>query len=215
MPAPLLTAAVVFAALAGLWLVLSLVAVRRRRWGRVSGGVLLGLLFLALAALCATVSISVQGYRALTHEEVAATVTAEPLGDGRLRARFRFADGQERVFDLAGEGFVVEAHIVKWHPLANLLGLHTAYQLERVAGRYDSLADEQTRPRTVYALAPPRPVDAFDLARRFAFLAPIVDAQYGSATFVSAREPVTVELRVSTSGLLLRPAPAAARPGSG
>ena len=29
------------------------------------------------------------------------------------------------------------------------------------------------------------------------------------------REPVTLELRVSTSGLLLRPAPAAVRPGSG
>ena len=215
MPAPLLAAAVLFAALAALWIVLALVAVRHRRWGRMSGGVVLGLLFLALAALCATVSVSVQGYRALTHEEVAATVTAEPLGGGRLRTRFRFPDGQEKVFDLAGEGFAVEAHIVKWHPLANLLGLHTAYQLERVAGRYDSLADEQTRPRTVYALAPPTPVDAFDLARRFAFLAPIVDAEYGSATFVSAREPVTLELRVSTSGLLLRPAPAAVRPGSG
>ena len=70
MPAPLLAAAVIFAALAALWLVLALVAVRHRRWGRMSGGVVLGLLFLALAALCATVSVSVQGYRALTHEVV-------------------------------------------------------------------------------------------------------------------------------------------------
>lgn len=206
MPAPLLVASVVFAALSALWLVLALVAVRRRRWVGMSSGVVLALLFLALSALCATVSVSVRGYRALTHEEVAATVTTEPLGPGQLRARFRFPDGREETFDLAGEGIAIEAHIVKWHPLANLLGLHTAYQLERVAGRYDSLTDEQTRPRTVFALAAPKPVDAFHLARTLAFLAPVVDAQYGSATFVSAREPATLELRVSTSGLLLRPA---------
>ena len=41
MPAPLLAAAVIFAALAALWLVLALVAVRHRRWGRMSGGVVL------------------------------------------------------------------------------------------------------------------------------------------------------------------------------
>lgn len=204
MPAPLLAATVVFAVLSALWLVLALVAVRRRRWLGMSSGVVLALLFLALSALCATVSVSVRGYRALTHEEVAATVTTEPLGPGQLRARFRFPDGREETFDLAGEGIAVEAHIVKWHPLANILGLHTAYQLERVAGRYDNLADEQSRPRTVFALAPPRPVDAFHLARTLAFMAPVVDAQYGSATFVSTREPATLELRVSTSGLLLR-----------
>lgn len=211
MPAPLLVVTAVFAALSALWLALALVAVRRRRWLGVSGGLVLSLLFLALAALCATVSVSVQGYRALTREEVAATVTTEPLAAGGLRARFRFPDGREETFDLAGDGIAVEAHIVKWHPLANVLGLHTAYRLERVAGRYDSLADEQTRPRTVFALSAPSPVDAFQLARTLAVLAPIVDAQYGSATFVSAREPTRLELRVSTTGLLLRPAAAPSR----
>lgn len=205
MPTPLVVATVVFAALSVLWLALALVAVRRRRWAGVSGGVVLALLFLALSALCATVSVSVRGYRALTHEEIAATIVTEPLAPGAFRARFRFPDGREAAFELAGDGLTVEAHIIKWHPLANLLGLHTAYQLDRVAGRYDRLVDEQTRPRTVFALAEPRPVDAFDLARTLTFLAPVVDARYGSATFVSAREPASLELRVSTTGLLLRP----------
>lgn len=207
MPTPLVIAALVFAVLSALWLALAVAAVRRRRWAGMSGGVVLALLFLALSALCATVSVSVRGYRALTHEEVAATIVTEPLAPGSFRARFRFPDGRETAFDLAGDGLTVEAHIVKWHPLANLLGLHTAYQLDRVTGRYDRLTDEQTSRRTVFALAEPRPVDAFDLARTLAFLAPVVDARYGSATFVSAREPATLELRVSISGLLLRPVP--------
>ena len=101
--------------------------------------------------------------------------------------------------------------MVKWHPWANLLGLHTAYQLDRVGGRYDRLEDEQTRPRRVYPLAPPNPVDMFQLARFLARFGPVVDAEYGSATFVSARQPTELELRISTSGLLFRPLPSSGR----
>ena len=55
-------------------------------------------------------------------------------------------------------------------------------------------------------------MDIFHLARSLAFLAPIVDTQYGSATFVSARQPTAVELRVSTSGLLFRPLSGSTQP---
>ena len=42
------------------------------------------------------------------------------------------------------------------------------------------------------------------LARR-RLLGPLVDAEYGSATFVAATRPATFEVRVSTTGLLARP----------
>src|SRR5204863_8016718 len=76
--------------------------------------------------------------------------------------------------------------------------------LDRVTGRYDRLEDEQTRPRRMFALSRPTPVDMFQLARSLAFLGRLVDTEYGSATFSSARGPTELELRVSTSGLLFR-----------
>src|SRR6266403_2221038 len=108
-------------------------AARARQWlgGTIRG--LMALLLLALAALAATVTVGLQGYRALTFEEVAATV-------------------------------------------------HTAY-----------------------ALARSKPVDLFFIAR-LRLLGPLVDAEYGSATFVPATRPATFEVRVSTTGLLARPA---------
>jgi hypothetical protein len=39
----------------------------------------------------------------------------------------------------------------------------------------------------------------------------VVDTEYGSATFIAAREPTQLELRVSTSGLLFRPVGQAAQ----
>jgi hypothetical protein len=166
--------------------------------------VLTAALCLALAALCGTISVGIRGYRALTHEVVAATIKTDPLSPQRFRATVTLADGKLHMFDLAGDAVYVDAHILKWRPIVNLLGLHTAYELDRIAGRYRALGDEQTRERTVYSIARAKPIDMFDLARRYWLLAPLVDAEYGSATFISATEPATYEVRVSTTGLLVR-----------
>jgi hypothetical protein len=179
-------------------------ALRRRHLVPAAAGVLLGLLLLSLAVFFATLGVAVQGYRALTREEVAATLWTRPAGPQRFEVDVLFPDGRSRRFALAGDQFYVDARILKWHPWANLLGLHTAYELDRIAGRYARLEDERDRPRTVFSLARERPVDAFTLRQRFAWLAPLLDAEYGSATFASAERPARYEVRVSTTGLLVR-----------
>src|SRR5690348_7424157 len=165
-------------------------AFRRKRW--LSGGIrwLFGLLFFTLAALAGVITIGIQGYRALTYEEVAATVRTEPVAPQQFRATITLPDRRLAMYDLAGDAFYVDAHILKWHPWANLLGLHTVYELDRVAGRYNAVADERTQPHTAYELARSKPVDLYVMARR-RLLGPLVDAEYGSATFVAATRPAT------------------------
>jgi len=186
-------------------------ATRARHWlgGTIQG--LVALLLLALAALAATVTVGLQGYRALTYEEVAATVRTEPVAPQRFRATITLPDRRLAMYELAGDAFYVDAHVLKWHPWASLLGLRTVYELDRVAGRYNSIADERARPHTAYELARSKPVDLFFIARR-RLLGPLVDAEYGSATFVAATRPVTFEVRVSTTGLLARPVPSRPTP---
>src|SRR5438128_1671564 len=157
-------------------------AARARHWlgGTVRG--LVALLLIALAALAATVTVGLQGYRALTFEEVAATVHTEPVAPQRFRATITLPDRRLAM-----------------------------YELDRVAGRYNAVADERARPHTAYELARSKPVDLFFIARR-RLLGPLVDAEYGSATFVAATRPATFEVRVSTTGLLARPAPSRLAP---
>jgi hypothetical protein len=206
MPTSLLIIAAALLLLTFVWL-RTAGALRRRGHGA-SGVVssLLGLLFLAGATLAAAAAVGVRGYRELTYEEVAATVSTEPVGRQRFRATIVLPDRRLAMYELMGDAFYVDAHILKWHPVLNLLGVHTAYELDRVAGRYEAVADERSRPRTVYALTPPRMFDLFTTARRFR-LAPLVDAQYGSASFVAATRPARFQVLVSTSGLLIRPVP--------
>jgi len=199
--------AILLALLAFMSFISSLVAARRRRvLGSLSGGVL-SVVLLLLALLFGVLSVGLRGYEALTHEEVVVQVHTTPVGEQRFEARFVFPDGEERTFELAGDQLVVDAHILKWKPVANILGLHTQYALDRVSGRYEQLKDERTRPRTVHALNDESKLDLFNLRKKWDRLSPFYDAQYGSATWVDARSEGSFELRVSTTGLLMRPMP--------
>ncbi len=148
--------------------------------------------------------LSLHGYRALTREDLAATIRTEPIGPAQFHVTVRMADGRTDKYQLAGDEIYIDAHILKWKPWANILGLHTTYELDRLSGRYHRLEDELAQPRTIHSLAPDRVLDLFTLRRRYSLLKPMVDAEYGSAAFFPAREPTVLELRVSTTGLLFR-----------
>ena len=204
MTPPLLPAAWGLAGLAAICVGLGVRALRRARPLRLVASGTFALLFAALAALAVALSAGLHGYRALLREELAAVVEVRPQGPQRFLAVVRLPDGAERRLELRGDELYVDAHILKWRPVANLLGLHTAYELDRVSGRYAALADERDAPRTVYALGQTRSVDLFRLVRRFPLLDWLVDAEYGSATFIMADRPARFEVRVSTTGLLIR-----------
>src|SRR3989441_11865532 len=201
MAEPLVLVMAVFALLSLVLLVAALAAVRKRRWMGTGMALVLAGFFLALAALAATVGVAMQGYRALTREVVAATVVTRPIGPERFVATFTFPDGRREQYEITGNALYVDAHIVKWHPRAHILGLHTPYQLDRVSGRYDRLEDEQTKPRRMFALSRPTPVDMFQLARSLAFLGRGGAPEYGAAAFFPAPGPGDAGLRGSTSGL--------------
>ncbi|TMH67719.1 MAG: hypothetical protein E6H57_11935 [Betaproteobacteria bacterium] len=203
---PFVLAAIGFGAFGAILVIAGLVALFRWRPLRFLVRTLLGLVLLSLGALSAAVALGIQGYHALTREEVAARISVRPAGPQKFGATVRYPDGREQVFDLAGDEIYVDAHILKWKPIANVIGLHTAYELDRVSGRYQAIEQERSAPRTVYLLREERPVELFRLRQRYAFLAPLYDAEYGSATFVQVKEPAELEVRVSTSGLLVREA---------
>ncbi len=199
-----------FLALAGLISVVAGIrALGRRRALRFTMRTLLGLLLVVSGLLLATLGVATRGYQSLTHEVVAATVTVRPDADQQFAADVLFPDGRQATFALAGDQIYIDAHILKWKPVGNFLGLHTAYELDRVAGRYRELRQERNGPRTVFSLAEDKAVNIFHLRQRYALLSPLLDVEYGSATFVPASRPARYEVRVSTTGLLVREIPSA------
>ena len=208
----LFQAAVILGVFGAVLIVLGIGALMRTNISQFALRVLVGLLLLAIGALSGTISAGMQGYTALTREDVAARISVKPTTPKRFAATIRLANGREATFELAGDEIYIDAHILKMTPYANWLGLHTAYELDRVSGRYLNIQDEASQPRTVHALHPTRVVDLFALRRRYTFLSPFLDAESGSATFVAVSTPAELEVRVSTTGLLIREAKPAEKP---
>ena len=113
-------------------------------------------------------------------------------------------DGSEKVFSLAGDQLYIDAHILKWKPIANIFGLHTSYELGRVAVAMLSLKDETTKVHTVYSLSIERPRTCSISGAGSQSLIPLLDAEYGSATFINSNSAEEFRVMVSTSGLLIR-----------
>jgi hypothetical protein len=201
----LLFAGVAFGVFGVVALVSGLAALLRARPLRFVARTLSGLLLAGAGTLALAVAFGSQGYRALTQEQPAGRIAVHSTGPQRFDARFVFPDGREATYALAGDEIYIDAHIIKWKPIANLVGLSTAYELDRIGGRYRSINQERDAERTVHPLAPSRPVDLFELRRRYAFLAPLFDAEYGSASFVPVNGDAELQLLVSPTGLLLRP----------
>lgn len=204
MAQPLIVVAVVFALLSCCFFAIAVWALKKRRALRTAANTVLALLMLSLTALFATLSVSTQGYRALTREELVASVTTRKIAEQRFEARVNFPDGRDTVFFLAGDEFYMDARILKWKPIANVLGLHTDYELDRISGRYLDLTAEQSGPRTVFALSPSKRLDLFELRRQHPILGWLVDAEYGSGTFIATDDQALFDVLVSTSGLLVR-----------
>jgi hypothetical protein len=160
---------------------------------------------LVLAAATALVGINLQGYMRLTNETPAAEVRFRQQGERRFAAEVLYPDRSREAFDLAGDEWQLDARMLKWHAPVTMLGLDTAFRLDRIGGRYRDVASERSETRTVYELARAPGVDVWALARRFHSWLPWVDALYGSATYLPMADGAHYAVSVAPTGLVARP----------
>lgn len=201
---PYFIAALSLLAIGLILIITGFVALVRARVGSFTLQTIIALLLLASGALSGMIALGIQGYQTLTREEIAAYISVSPIAKQRFAATFKYPDGRIENFIIAGDEIYIDAHILKWQPLANLIGLHTAYELDRVGGRYRDIEQERAAERTLKSLSQDKVVNLFKLRQLYTILAPLLDAKYGSATFIPVMQPAELELRVSTSGLLIR-----------
>lgn len=195
---------IIFAILSIVFFLIFIASVKKKVLFGIVTNLTVSLLMLAIALLLASISISMKGYHALTHEELAASIEVAPLGDQQFVANFTFPDGSSKEYKLNGDELYVDAHILKWKSIVNIFGIHTAYELDRVSGRFMDIEDERTKPRTLFSLAEPKLVNAYTLRKKHEFLSWLVDTDYGSATFINVDRSNKFDLYVSTTGLLIR-----------
>lgn len=175
-----------------------------------SGGIVI-----LIAAGVALVAANLYTYKRLTHEQEAARVQVRQLGNRLFVVTVQPRNAPSRHFELRGDEWQIDARVLKWRAMGTLLGFDTVYRLERLSGRYNTVASERAEPRSVHDLAEDTALDLWSLARRHPNYVPFADALYGSAVYVPMSEGADYAVSVSASGLVVRPANEAARKAVG
>jgi hypothetical protein len=210
------TALIVVFALAGILFLFA--AVRRMHRRKVLGGLLNGATALVLILLslgAALIAANLRTYQRLTYEQPAGELQLTRTGERQFNAVLTYPGGERANFALLGDEWQIDARVLKWHALANMVGFDTAYRLERISGRYARIEDERDQPRSVFSLNPPQRIDPWDLVHRYHSWIPWLDALYGSATFLPMADGALYEIKMSQSGLIARPLNQAARDAVG
>jgi hypothetical protein len=195
-----------------------LASIRRLRRLKLIRGtlyLLTGGVVLLLVAAAGLVTANLFTYARLTHEQEAAPVTTRQLRERQFAVTVQTRDRPARNFNLRGDEWQIDARILKWRALGNLLGFDTVFRLERLSGRYGDVVSERAAPRTVYELAAEPGVDFWTFARHYHQYVPLADALYGSAAYVPMAEDAQYVVTVSASGLVVRPDNDAARKAVG
>ncbi len=173
------------------------------------------LIFFLATACAALVGTNLRSYQRLSFEQPAGELQFSRTGDRRFYAVLSYPNGDQSNFELRGDEWEVDARVLKWHAFANLVGFDAAYRLERINGRYTSIEDERSLPRTVYELHLPDRIDPWLLIHRYRSWVPWIDALYGSATYLPMADGALFEIKVSQTGLIARPLNQAARDAVG
>jgi hypothetical protein len=206
------TALIIVFALTGVLFLVA--AVRLLRRDRIVGGTLNGavaLVLILLSVCAALIAANLRTYQRLTFEQPAGELQLTRSGEREFNAVLSYPSGERTHFALRGDEWQIDARVLKWHALANLIGFDSAYRLERISGRYTRIEDERNEPHTVYSLYEPQRIDPWELVHRYHSWIPWMDAFYGSATFLPMADGALYEIQVTQSGLIARPLNQAAR----
>jgi len=188
---------------------------RRRRPIRATRSLAGGVVSGAMGSASILLAFSYYGYGRLIDEQLVSRIEFSQSSPGEYTARLMIDGEIDRLLELRGDEWQMDARVVNWKPPATLLGLDPIYQLDRLSGRYSDIDDEMSEERTVHALSEELPLDVWRVARKFPLLMPGVDAYYGTATYLPMADGARFEVTLTRTALIARPVNEQARDAVG
>lgn len=185
-----------------LWRIVILLRKKKIWAGCRNSSYLLVLLFILGSVLL--LGSNVLTYHRLTHETPVAQLLVEKLGRQYYQVQVLLLDNcRKTTYELRGDEWQIDARIVKWHGWANLLGLDARYQLDRITGRYQAIAQQRVSLPSVFSLESQPEYDLWALKKENQWL-PWLDAEYGQSVFLAMKDRQSYLLYMTQTGLIAR-----------
>ncbi len=180
--------------------------IKKKRLMKCCVGSTLGISLLSVAAILFLILSNLYTYHRLTFERPLAKIHMQELASQHYLVSVDHTNEKQRqIFELKGDEWQIDARILKWKYPVIWLGLDSHYQLERISGRYSSIESEMQKDRTVFALTEQATTDIWPLIRQYQTYLPLIDALYGTASYLPMQDQAEFELVLTQTGLIARP----------
>ena len=170
-----------------------------------------GIVVFLLLIIILLIFSNLNTYQRLTFENDIAEVLIRKLAKQKYQLVLIYPqnavenDGPE-YYSLYGDEWQLDARIIKWKGWANVIGLDSYYQLERISGRYANVEQANTSPPSAYQLSgEQKGMNIWKLKNLMKSKLPFLDAYYGQSVFVPMRDGAKFSVTMSQTGLVVRP----------
>lgn len=149
------------------------------------------------------VAINLTSYRSLVGMQTVATISTQRQAEQIWQVTLQSQDDPAAVRTLQGDQWQIDARIIRFSGPFRWLDIAPGYRLEQLRGRYTSLEQERSSPRTAIRLSEGIWPDLWQWDQQFNL--PFVEAVDGSMTFMPMRDEAVFEVKLSSSGLVAVP----------
>ena len=206
-------------ALGVLFVVFIALTLNRIKHRKIIGSTLYGLqgivVFLFLMIILLIFS-NLNTYQRLTHENEMVEVLIRKLARQKYQLVLIYPQSagqndESEYYSLYGDEWQLDARVIKWKGWANVIGLDSYYQLDRLSGRYANIEQANTSPPSAHQLTgQQKGINIWKLKNLMKSKLPFLDAYYGQSIFVPMRDGAKFSVSLSQAGLVVRPVNAAA-----
>ena len=196
-------ATIVLAAAGAVMVIAGLLFFRHPRWllAWLKGMAVFGVILAGLYAL--VVAANLTSYRSLVGMQTVATISTQRQAEQIWQVTLQSQGEIASVRTLQGDQWQIDARIIRFSGPFRWLDIAPGYRLEQLSGRYTSLEQERSAPRTVIGLAEGIWPDLWQWDQQFNW--PFVEAVDGNMTFMPMRDGAVFEVKLSSSGLVAVP----------
>lgn len=160
---------------------------------------------MALLAACiagAFMIVDLWSYRQLLEEEPLATVSIYEVGNQKFDLTLVDAAGEESRYEVLGDQWQLDVRLLIWKGPISALGAMPVYRLDRLSGRYLSLEQERSAPRSVFALTQSRWFDLWSALKGHQLW---LEAESGQAVYMPLVNGAVYSVHLTPKGLISRP----------
>ncbi len=150
---------------------------------------LMVIIFALISCIFLLFYVSLKGYKNFAYNKPIFSIECSMKEEDSFVLELVPLDGDEReakFYNVKGQQFVIEGHIIKWESFFVAVGMKPLYQVTRLTGRYISIEDEREKERSVYALG--EETKFWRLLMKYGQKIPGIDAVNGISSFKDAEE---------------------------